>query len=167
VSLVSVPRDEAPPEPEPPREPEPPKEPPKLDFAPDLPAPSLTAPALAGPSVSLDPSLFGGNAPMGEMVFDARDLDAPPRAVVATAPVYPYKARQRRIEGTVQVRFLVQRDGSVGQVIIESADPPGVFEDAVREAVTRWRFEPGQLAGEAVAAWVVQPLRFDLSGGGR
>ena len=65
----------------------------------------------------------------------------------------------------MQVRFLVRRDGTVGEVIIESAEPAGVFEEAVREAVSRWRFEPGRLAGESVAAWVVQPLRFDLSGG--
>jgi protein TonB len=129
--------------------------------------PSLTAPPLRGPAVSLDPSLFGGAAPMGEMIFDARDLDAPPRGVATAPPVYPYKARQRRIEGVVEVRFLVRRDGSVGQIIIESADPPGVFEDAVRDAVSGWRFEPGRLAGDAVAAWVLQPLRFDLSGGRR
>ena len=72
-----------------------------------------------------------------------------------------------RTEGTVRVRFLVRRDGTVGEIIIEAADPEGVFEDAVRDAVSRWRFEPGRLAGEAVAAWVVMPITFDLSGGRR
>jgi len=147
-------------------EPEPPRRPPEMDFTPELPLPSLTAPALRGPAVRLDPSLFGGTMPMGEVVFSAADLDQPPRATVRTPPVYPYRARQRRIEGTVQVRFLVRRDGSVGEVLIEAADPPGLFEDAVREAVARWRFEPGRLAGEAVAAWVVMPITFDMDGGG-
>jgi protein TonB len=99
------------------------------------------------------------------MVFEASELDRAPRPVVRTAPVYPYKARQRRIEGTVQVRFLVRADGTVGEVQVESADPPGVFEDAVRDAIARWRFEPGRLAGEAVAAWVVMPISFDLDRG--
>jgi periplasmic protein TonB len=165
VSLVTVPRDEAPPEPEEVREPEPPRQPPAMDFTPDLPTPSLTAPALRGPAVRLDPSLFGGVMPMGEVVFAAADLDQPPRATVRTPPVYPYRARQRRVEGTLQVRFMVRRDGTVGEVIIEAADPPGVFEDAVRDAVQRWRFEPGRLAGEAVAAWVVMPITFDMDGG--
>ena len=165
VSLVAVPRDEEPPEPQPQREPEPPRQPPTLDFTPDLPAPSLTAPALRGPAVRLDPALFGGVAPLGDLVFSAADLDQPPRPTVRTPPIYPYRARQRRIEGTVQVRFLVRRDGTVGDIIIESADPPGVFEDSVREAVARWRFEPGRLAGEAVAAWVVMPITFDMDGG--
>jgi periplasmic protein TonB len=165
VSLVTVPRDEQTPEPEKVKEPEPPREPPPMDFRPELPAPSLTAPALGGPAVRLDPSLFGGIAPLGEIAFAAADLDQPPRPTVRTPPVYPYRARQRRLEGTVQVRFLVRRDGSVGEVVIESADPPDVFEEAVREAVSRWRFEPGRLAGEAVASWVVMPITFDMDGG--
>ena len=165
VSLVTVPRDEAPPEEEERREIQKPEEPPRLDFAPELPVPSLTAPPLRGPAVTLDPELFGGTGPVGEMIFDARDLDTPPRGVVTPMPLYPYKARQRRIEGVVQLRILVRANGSVGEIIIESADPPGVFEDVVRETGARWRYEPGRLAGEPVAAWVLQPLRFDLSGG--
>jgi protein TonB len=149
VSLVTVPREEAPPEEQ------------------RLPLPSLTAPPLDGPAVVLDPGLFGEVAPVGAMVFDARDLDTPPRGIEQQKPVYPYKARQRRIEGVVEVRFLVRADGTVGEIIIESAEPEGVFEDAVREAVSRWRFEPGKLAGESVAAWVKQPLRFDAGGGWR
>lgn len=164
VALVTITRDEPLPEPEPVRDPEPPRPPPALDFIPELPAPSLLTPALSAGAVRLDPALWGGIAPLGEIVFAAADLDDAPRAVVRTPPIYPYRARQRRLEGTVQVRFLVQRDGTVGEIVIEAADPPGVFEDAVREAVARWRFEPGRLAGEAVAAWVVMPITFNMEG---
>lgn len=167
VSLVTVPEDEPEPEPEPQREPEPPEPRPQLDFMPELPPPSLTAPVLGGPVVRLDPARFGGVPRGGPVVFEASELDQPPRPVVRGAPVYPYKARQRRIEGTVQVRFLVRADGTVGEVRIERAEPPGVFEDAVRDAIARWRFEPGKLAGEPVAAWVVMPISFDLDGGRR
>jgi protein TonB len=165
VSLVSVPRDETDVTEERIREPEPPQQPPQVDFTPELPMPSLTAPALSGPAISLDPALFGKAVSAGEMIFDAQDLDTPPRAIVAMAPVYPFRAQQRDIEGTVEVRFLVGRDGNVSEVIIVSADPPGIFEEAVLEAVRRWRFEPGKLAGKPVAAWMMQPIVFDLSGG--
>ena len=167
VSLVTVARESREPEEEKPREPEPPRKQQQLDFAPELPAPSLTAPALSGPAVALDPAMFGGVPVTGPMVFEAGDLDQPPRAVVRENPRYPYKMKQRRIEGTVQVRFLVRIDGTVGEIIIEQSTPPGVFDQAVRDAVSRWRFEPGRLAGEPVAAWVVMPIRFDLRGGGR
>jgi protein TonB len=166
VSLIAVPDDEAPPEEDEPQPPRPPEQPPQLDFTPELPSPSLTAPALSGPSVVLDASIFGGAAPTGTMIFEASELDQAPRAVVRTPPEYPYRARQRRIEGSVQVRFLVNVDGTTSQISIVESDPPGIFDQAVIDAVSRWRFEPGRLAGEPVAAWVVAPITFDLSGGG-
>lgn len=164
VTLVPLPREEALPEREV-GEPAPPRPAPSLDFAPELPLPSLTAPRLAGPAVQLDPGLFGPPAPVRDLVFEATDLDQLPRALIRNEPIYPYKARQRRLEGRVRVRFLVGRDGTVGQIVIEEADPPGVFEDAVRDAVARWRYEPGRIAGEPVATWVVLPVSFDLETG--
>jgi protein TonB len=162
VSLVNVPRDETPPEPERRREPEPPKEKPRLDFAPELPSASLTSPDLSGPAVVLDRSLFDVAPPMGAMIFEAGDLDRPPRTVVRTPPQYPYRARQRGIEGSATVRFLVSADGTTSDITVLSSEPAGVFDQAVVDAVARWRFEPGMLAGEPVAAWVVTPITFDL-----
>ncbi|MBD3222490.1 TonB family protein [bacterium] len=165
VSLVSVPDDEPPPPEEERKPPEPPEKEPQVDFAPELPTPSLTAPQLAGPAVAIDPSLVGGPAPTGSLAFDVSDLDRPPRSVVRRQPQYPYRARQRRIEGRVRVRFLVGVDGRTSRIEVVEAEPEGVFEQAVIDAVSGWRFEPGVLAGERVAAWVVTPIVFDLSGG--
>ena len=168
VAIVTVAPPEPPPEREPEPEPEPPDDPPPLDPTPPLPMPTVSNPMLDSPAVVLDPDLFGlDTGPVGDLGFEAGDLDQRPRITARVQPVYPFKARQRRIEGTVRVRFLVRRDGTVGQVTIEAAEPEGVFEDAVRDAVSRWQFEPGRLAGEAVAAWVVMPITFDLSGGRR
>jgi len=166
VSLVSVPKEEVLPEETDAKPPEPPKPQPQMDFTPELPTPSLTAPALSGPAVALDATLFGAAAPLSAMVFEASELDRAPRAVVHMPPQYPYRARQRGIEGSVQVRFLVGIDGTTSQISILQSDPTGVFDQAAIDAVSGWRFEPGQLAGEPVAAWVVAPMIFDLSGGG-
>jgi len=165
VSLVNVPREEQVEEEVDRKPPEPPRREPEVDFAPELPAPSLTAPALTGPAVALDPTLFGGVAPSGPMVFEAADLDRAPRAVVRRQPQYPYRARQRRVEGRVKVRFLVQTDGSVSRITILESEPEGTFDQAVIDAVSGWRFEAGRLAGEPVAAWIVTPILFDLDGG--
>jgi protein TonB len=165
VSLVTVPRDEAPPE-EPERKPpEPPRREPQVDFAPELPAPSLTAPQLAGPAVTLNPALFARPVATGPLTFEMGELDRPPRAVVRREPQYPYRARQRRIEGQVRVRFLVGTDGTTSEIRVLEAEPEGVFEQAVLDAVAGWRFEPGVLAGRPVAAWMVTPIVFDLGGG--
>lgn len=86
----------------------------------------------------------------------------PPRLLLRQDPGYPMTARRRGIEGVVTARLLVGPDGGVRQVVIESASPAGVFEEAVTEALPRWRFTPAQHQGQAVAVWVRVPIRFQL-----
>jgi len=162
VSLVTL-RPPTPPAPEETREPEPRPEPePRQDFvpAPSLPAP--TRPDLQALAVDIDLGAVAIDAPRGDFVFNAEDLDQPPREVARTHPVYPFRARQRNIEGKVQVKFLVGADGAVSHVEVLDADPAGVFETSVLQAVPRWRFEPGRLDGRAVPAWVVTEIFFQV-----
>ena len=163
VQLVTLP---APETPQPKREPPPeePPEKPQLDFLPQLEMPSPAAPdapRLAIPAPSLQ---LSSGPSMGDLVFLGSDLDEPPRAVVRTVPPYPYRARQRLVNGTVRVKLLVNADGSISNVEILEANPEGYFEDAVLRTAPSWLFEPGYIAGVAVASWVVTTVRFDLEG---
>jgi protein TonB len=164
VQLVKLPAPE-PPEPEREPPPEDPPEKPRLDFTPQLAMPSPLAPDL--PAIAIPaPDLAAPSGPaLGSMVFLGTDLDEEPRAVVRTPPPYPYRARQRRVEGSVRVKLLVGADGSISDVSILEADPEGYFEDAVLRTVPGWRFSPGRIAGQAVASWVVTTVRFDMEGG--
>jgi len=75
----------------------------------------------------------------------ARSEPAPPalpRLLRDAAPRYPLAARNRRIEGRVQVAFTIQPDGSVTDVRTVSAQPEGLFEQAALAAAARWQFEP-------------------------
>ena len=144
--------------------PEEPRPTPRLDFRPRLAPPALAGPDPDAVAVRLDVGLTPGTLDLGGIVFDGAELDRPPRAVVRTEPPYPYRARRRNVKGSVTVKLLVRADGSVGEVEILDARPPGYFEDAVRQTVPRWRFEPGRLAGEAVPSWAVTTITFDLEG---
>ena len=163
VSLVNL----APPEPpkqEEVKEAEPP--PPaaeKPDFTPDLFQPAISGPGVGGLAVSLDMGEVGTREDPAEMIFDSVDLDQAPQATVCIPPEYPFQARERGVEGYVAVKFLVRADGSVGNVNVLKAKPEGVFEEEVRRALPRWRFQPGTIAGEPVPSWVVTTLRFDLN----
>lgn len=64
-----------------------------------------------------------------------------PRLLRDAAPRYPLSARNRRIEGSVQVAFTIQTDGSVTDVRTVSAQPEGLFEQAALAAASRWQFE--------------------------
>ncbi|BCB62586.1 MULTISPECIES: energy transducer TonB [Halomonadaceae] len=61
-------------------------------------------------------------------------------------PSYPPRAQRRGLEGFVEVEFVIQRNGRVdgGSIRVTNAQPRRVFEDAAREAIARWQFEPSQ-----------------------
>jgi protein TonB len=161
VTLVTIKPQAPPPEPER-REIPKPKPKPQPDFAPELARPSVAAPDPLAINVQIDPALFAGGPARGDLVFNAGDLDTPPAAVVRSIPVYPYKALQRNIEGTVEVKFLVGADGRISDIQILDSQPAGLFDAAVREAVPQWTFRPGVLEGQAVSSWVVTTVEFKL-----
>lgn len=144
------------------KEPEKPKPQKSTDFKPDLVRPQLASRGALDVGVAIDLGDLGGPDTGGEFVFEAYELDQPPQVIVRVPPMYPYKAREQGIEGAVQVKMLVNADGTVGQVIILDARPEGLFEDAVRKAVPQWKFSPGKIEGEAVTAWVITTLRFEF-----
>lgn len=61
-------------------------------------------------------------------------------------PEYPRRAQRRGMEGFVELAFVIRRNGSVDNASIEitRAQPRRVFEDAARQAIARWQFEPSQ-----------------------
>jgi len=67
------------------------------------------------------------------------------RVLNQAAPRYPPQAYRRRQEGTVEIEFVVNPDGSVGDVTVVSANPRGVFDREAINAMKQWRFEaPGR-----------------------
>ncbi len=162
VSLIRL-KETAPPPPEPEREIPEPEEKPQLDFMPELASPNLSGPDPMDIQISLDPDLFTGRPTRGDFIFNSDDLDQPPRQMVRTNPVYPYRARQRGIDGEVKVKLLVRADGTVANVTILDSRPKGVFDAAVEKAVPRWKFSPGRIDGKAVPSWVVTTVTFVLT----
>lgn len=67
---------------------------------------------------------------------------APPRAQRMVQPRYPAQARRQGIGGMVELGFVILADGSVAEVTVLGATPPGTFEREAVEAMQRWRFEP-------------------------
>jgi protein TonB len=144
------------------KKPPPPKPKQQEDFTPDLVRPDLSGPGSLLDGIAIDLGGLSGGDMQEDFVFEAYELDQPPQLVARIPPVYPYRARERGIEGVVQVKLLVNADGTVGQVLILDARPKGTFEEAVMKAVPRWKFNPGVIEGQAVTAWVVTNLRFTL-----
>lgn len=85
-----------------------------------------------------------------------------PRLIVEVAPRYPGPAMNRRIEGSVEVAFTVQPDGSVSDIAVVAANPPGVFERAAVAAVAAYRFDRS-----AAPVTLRRTLNFRLPGSGQ
>ena len=103
---------------------------------------NATTPANAAPPPAPEP--VAPKEPTSPPVVAARTEPAPtalPRLLRDAAPRYPLAARNRRIEGSVQVAFTIQPDGSVTDVRTVSAQPEGLFEQAALAAAARWQFE--------------------------
>jgi protein TonB len=143
---------------------------PPLDISPELPRPDINAPPLemtfsptlkaVVPAITVPRPAVPAPEPVGP--FSPADLDRQPLALQTVEPVYPFAARRRGIEGQVEVRFVVDADGTVRDISIVRAEPPGIFEDTVRHTISRWRFKPGMRRGEAVATLVQTAIVFKL-----
>ena len=78
------------------------------------------------------------------------------------APKFPPDASQRGIDGWVDLQFLVNTDGSVGELTIVGAQPVGVFEQAALDAVRHWRYQPLMRDGQPATQRARVRLRFAM-----
>lgn len=75
---------------------------------------------------------------------------------------YPEEARRHGVQGTVEVRSLVDKTGKVVRIIVERSDNP-LLNDAAVEAVRNTPFKPAIQKGKPVVMWVTIPIRFSLN----
>ncbi|MBF56224.1 TonB family protein [Halomonas sp. FeN2] len=125
------------PEPRPEPTPEPTPEPPPRE-APAEPAPAATTAEPSEPA-EREAAPAAEPAPSNEPVSVGQ---ATPTSRVN--PNYPPRAQRRGMEGFVEVAFTIRRDGSVdsSSIRVTNAQPRRVFDDAARDAIAKWQFEP-------------------------
>jgi protein TonB len=98
-----------------------------------------------------------------EDTADFKIVDEIPKLVKQVPPKYPKAAVKRGDQGTVYVRALVKKDGTL--VMVAVAAGQGVTPDldkAAVAAVKQWTYVPAKFKGEPVAVWVVIPVKFRL-----
>ena len=78
-------------------------------------------------------------------------------------PTYPPLARQARISGTVVLRAVISKDGSIENLSLVSGHP--MLAPAAIEAVKQWKYKPYLLNGEPVEVDTEVQVNFTLAGG--
>lgn len=169
------------PEPEPKPEPKPKPPPPKPVVKPLPPPPVLVAerPVPTPAPVVEAPKPVPVPEPVPEVLPPPappvvaevpRPAPAPPPPLIPPRPADylnnpkpPYPALSRRLheEGVVQLRILVNPDGSVARLeLIKSSGYPRLDESAMNTVQSSWKFEPARQAGKPIQAWVIVPIDF-------
>jgi protein TonB len=78
-------------------------------------------------------------------------------------PTYPPLARQARIQGTVVLRAVISKDGSIEGLTLVSGHP--MLVQSALEAVKQWKYKPYLLNGEPVEVDTEVMVNFTLAGG--
>lgn len=73
---------------------------------------------------------------------------------------YPSTARQNNIQGKVYLGFIVEKDGSIGDIKIKQGIGGGCDEEAVRVIKSSPKWKPGTIKGQAVRTYCVLPIVF-------
>jgi TonB family protein len=84
-----------------------------------------------------------------------------PEILRHSSPLYTETARKAKVEGTVIVEAIIDRDGSIKNVTILKGQPMGLSLSAM-EAICGWRFKPATLKGEPVKVYYVLTVNFNV-----
>lgn len=84
-----------------------------------------------------------------------------PSVIDRELPRYPPAARNAGIGGTVVLRGIVRRDGSIDTVEV-IREPGGHLGEAARRAVRQWRFRPATFHGEPIDVYYTVTVNFNL-----
>lgn len=87
----------------------------------------------------------------------------PANLISKVNPAYPADARAEGIEGTVLLRAVISKDGSLLHVIQVSSGVDPRLVSAAMAAVPLWRYQPALLNGEPVEVITTIDLTFRLS----
>ena len=129
-----------------------------------------TAPIEFAPATSAAPTPTAAAAPL--TTGSARPASPAAQAVVLPSsdadylnnppPAYPRMSRRMGEQGTVLVRVFINAEGRAEKADIRTSSGYPRLDDAALETVQRWRYVPGQRAGQAEAMWFNVPIRFVL-----
>ena len=75
---------------------------------------------------------------------------------------YPPMAAENNVQGKVVVQFVVNKDGSVGEVKLVRSVDKDLDREAIRVVKSLPKFTPGRQNGEAVNVWYTLPVPFEL-----
>ena len=75
---------------------------------------------------------------------------------------YPEAAKEKGIEGRVFVQFVIEKDGSISNILVKRAIGGGCEEAAVEMIKNMPKWKPGKQRGKPVRVQFNLPIKFEL-----
>ncbi len=146
---------------------------PATELAVEQPPSDLSAPAAAvtpppepvshetGPPAPLTPKApIELGVPL-DKYFTAQEVDVRAEPINEVYLVYPQRAYEMRLRGSVVVRIFINQRGAIDSISILEATPPGFFEEAALTATQALQFRPAQKYGRDVKSQKTIEVVFD------
>jgi TonB family protein len=86
----------------------------------------------------------------------------PPKIISFLDPKYPEDLRKRGIEGSLQLKVLINKEGQVVKVEINNSSGYHNFDEQAVQAIFKWYFKPAKYRDVARDSWVLIPVTFKL-----
>ena len=111
------------------------------------------------PAAGLAPGLLGSSSRQPVAPSSAPDIKSA-TLISSVAPVYPAMAKNQRITGSVTIDTLIDVAGHVSGMTVVSG--PALLQEAAKEALRHWKYEPAQLHGKPVPMHMTVTIQFKL-----
>jgi periplasmic protein TonB len=134
--------------------------------APSIAAPSATMPTNVlvelppGMNVQRPPEIQKPSPQQPAQLHVGGDVQAA-KLIYSPRPLYPRVALTTRTQGTVVIRAVIARDGSIGHLQLIGGPP--LLVQAAMDAVRQWRYKPTTLNGETVEVLTEISVNFTLN----
>ena len=94
----------------------------------------------------------------GRMKVVARPVRTGPRPVRELRPALPGRLKGQRVDGRVEVAFMVDKNGRPKDPVVLGSDGPAKLERYAVMTVKQWRYKPETIAGKPVIAGPVSVI---------
>lgn len=113
---------------------------------------------------TLNLTLGAGRAGDDDVALRIVDASTGPRVARTVPPRYPPRALRAGESGEVLLQVAVDTDGRATEVVLAQSNTTPSLEQAAIAAVRQWTFQPERVDGRPIAARIVLPLRFCITG---
>ena len=115
------------------------------------------------PKVGIRPIIDGRRRGVRESLEDQTMAMAKAAAKLISDNLrYPDEAREVNVQGTVVIRFVVEKDGSISNAAIAREIGSGCGREALRVVNMMPRWNPGKQGGKPVRMEFILPVKFSL-----